>query len=97
MIHNGVADILKLQEIFRSLHLTLLQTLGIESLYHKFLVLYNSVILIWEPQIMETGGALGQKKATTHNILVRNRECNTQRGLIDSLYITLGSLGTQPV
>ena len=74
MIDNGVADIRKLHEIFRILHLMLLQTLGIESLYHKFLVLYNSVILIWEPQIMETGGALVAINDTLGLFMLRSAE-----------------------
>ena len=31
------------------------------------------------------------KQATTHDFLIGNRECNTQRGSIDSLYIALGN------
>ena len=32
-----------------------------------------------------------QKQATTHDFLVENRECNTHRGSIDSLYIARGA------
>ena len=32
----------------------------------------------------------GQKLATTHDFLVRNRECNTERGFKNQLYIELG-------
>ena len=32
----------------------------------------------------------GQKQATTHNFLVGNIECNTERGFKNQLYIELG-------
>ena len=38
-------------------------------------------------KIKRKNNFLTQKQATTHDFLVENRECNTQRGLIDSVYM----------